>query len=55
MKIENDKLVLESRSEIDKLQEMIAVYLESGKSISDADRAELQHIQHQLDVLYMTW
>lgn len=47
-------IVIESRYEIDDLQKMIDLYLQSGES-GYMNREELEKLRDQLDVLYMTW
>ena len=51
---EGGRLVIESRYEIDDLQKMIDLLIESGDE-TYMSREELAQIRDQLDVLYMTW
>lgn len=48
------KLVLESRHEIDDIQKMIDLLLQSGDD-TYMTREELERLRDQLDVLYMSW
>lgn len=48
------KLVLESRHEIDDLQKMIDLLIQSGDD-TYMSREELTRLRDQLDVLYMSW
>lgn len=53
MKVKGDKIVIESRSEIDVLQDMIETYLKTGNAAGY--KTELETIKEQLDVLYISW
>lgn len=55
MKLDGDKLVIESRYEIDDIMDMIDMYLKSGKEPARLSREELEHLKGQLDALYMCW
>lgn len=53
MKLENDKIVIESRSEIDVFQTLIE---KRDKSLfSDYDNEEFEKINKKLDSLYYNW
>lgn len=54
MKLENCNLIIESRREIDVLQDMIELYLER-KNISRDEERELTEVKNQLDTLYISW
>lgn len=54
MKLENDRIVIESRSEIGLLQDMIEKYIESEK-MDENDKQELEEIKGQLDGLWYSW
>lgn len=51
---DNGTLVIESRYEIDDIQTMIDLLIESGKD-TRMTREELERLRDQLDVLYMSW
>lgn len=55
MKLERDKIVIESRYEIDDIIKMIEVYQHSGEDRASVTDEELERLKGQLDVLYMTW
>lgn len=55
MKLQGDKIVIESRYEIDDIIKMIEVYQKSGERKMYVTDEELNRIKDQLDVLYMTW
>lgn len=55
MKLNGDKIVIESRYEIDDIIKMIEVYQKSGERKMHVTDEELNRIKDQLDVLYMTW
>lgn len=55
MKLENDKLVIESRYEIDDLMNMIDAYLKSNPKMQSVTVEELEKIKNQLDVLFLSW
>lgn len=54
MKLDNDKIIIESRYEIDDIQEMIDCYLKYGEPRC-ITKEELERIRKQLDTLYMCW
>lgn len=51
---DNGTLVIESRYEIDDLQVMIDLLIQSGKD-TYMSKDELARLRDQLDVLYMSW
>lgn len=55
MKLNGDKIVIESRYEIDDIIKMIEVYQKSNEKRNSLTDEELNRIKEQLDVLYMTW
>lgn len=55
MKLNGDKIVIESRYEIDDIIKMIELYQKSGERKSYVTNDELEQIKKQLDTLYMTW
>ena len=48
------KLIIESRYEIDDIQKMIDLLIQSGDD-TYMGREELERLRDQLDVLYMSW
>jgi hypothetical protein len=54
---DNGTIVIESRYEIDDLQAMIDLLIQSGKAGKDTymSKDELARLRDQLDVLYMSW
>ena len=48
------RLVIESRYEIDDIQKMIDLLIQSGDN-THMTREELERLRDQLDVLYMSW
>lgn len=54
MKLDGDKIVIESRYEIDDIQAMIDCYLKNGKP-ERVSKEELKKLREQLDALYMCW
>jgi hypothetical protein len=54
MQLLGDKIVIESRKEIDQTQEMIDCFLKSGKA-DDHMKNDLKVIKEKLDGLYMCW
>lgn len=54
MKLDGDKIVIESRYEIDDIQAMIDCYLKNGKP-KRVSKEELTTLREQLDALYMCW
>lgn len=54
MRLDGDKIVIESRYEIDEIQEMIDCYLKNGKP-ERLSKEELTAIKKNLDALYMCW
>lgn len=55
MTLQGDKIVIESRYEIDDIIKMIEVYQKSSEKRNSLTDEELNRIKDQLDVLYMTW
>lgn len=55
MKVQGDKIVIESRSEIDDIIKMIEVYQRSGEKPNCLSEDELNRLKDQLDTLYMCW
>lgn len=59
MKLEQDRIVLESRYEIDDVQMMIKVYKEylkkTGSSPARLSLEELDRLNNQLETLFMCW
>lgn len=55
MKLERDKIVIESRYEIDDIIKMIEMYQRSNERPAYVSNEELERVKNQLDVLYMTW
>lgn len=51
---DNGTIVIESRYEIDDLQVMIDLLIQSGKD-TYMSKDELARLRDQLDVLYMSW
>lgn len=51
---DNGTLVIESRYEIDDIQKMINLLIQSGDD-TYMTREELERLRDQLDVLYMSW
>lgn len=49
------KLIIESRYEIDDIQKMIDLLIQSGDDNTYMTREELERLRDQLDVLYMSW
>lgn len=54
MRLEGDKIVIESRYEIDEIINMIELYKEKGDP-RRLTKEELTDLQKKLDGLYMTW
>ena len=54
MKLAEDKIIIESRYEIDDIQAMIDCYLEHGRQ-EHVTKTELKRLQDGLDALYMCW
>lgn len=54
MKLDGDKVVIESRYEIDDLVKMIELYEAKGKYVS-VTQEELDDLKSQLDALFMAW
>lgn len=54
MKLDGDKIVIESRYEIDDIQTMIDCYLINGKP-ERVSKEELTALRKKLDALYMCW
>lgn len=54
MKLNNDKIVIESRSDIDLIQEMISLLLEKGQ-IKEREKKEIERLDEQLEALYISW
>lgn len=54
MKLDGDKIVIESRYEIDDFQAMIDCYLKNGKP-ERVSKEELKKLRDKLDALYMCW
>ncbi len=54
MQLLGDKIVIESRKEIDQTREMIDCFLKSGKA-DDHMKNDLKVIKEKLDGLYMCW
>ena len=54
---DNGTIVIDSRYEIDDLQAMIDLLIQSGKAGKDTymSKDELARLRDQLDVLYMSW
>lgn len=55
MRLNEDTIVIESRSEIDDIIRMIEVYQQSGEHPESLTQDELNRLKKQLDVLYMCW
>ena len=51
---DNGTIVIESRYEIDDIQKMIDLLIQSGDD-TYMTREELERLKDQLDVLYMSW
>lgn len=54
MKLDGDRIIIESRTEINKLIAMVDMYVESGECDEDG-MEELARLSKQLRVLYMEW
>ena len=54
MKLDRDKIVIEARSEIDALQDMMQEYLKRNK-LPESEKRDISRIVSQLDALYMSW
>lgn len=54
MVLNGDKIVIESRYEIDDIQEMIDCFLKNGNP-KRLTREELLSLRDKLDALYMCW
>ena len=54
MKLEGDRIVIESRYEIDDIIDMIDTY-QKHKEPKRLNREELELLKEQLDALYMCW
>lgn len=54
MKLDGDKIVIESRYEIDDIQAMIECFLKHGKP-ERVSEEELKKLRDALDGLYMCW
>lgn len=54
MVLENDKILIESRREINDLQEMIDCYLANCEP-RNISKEDLEKLRKQLDILYMCW
>lgn len=54
MKLNGDKIVIESRYEIDDIQAMIDCFLKNGKP-ERVSKEDLITIKNNLDALYMCW
>ena len=55
MTLQGDKIVIESRYEIDDIIKMIEVYQKSCEKRNSLTDEELNRLKDQLDVLYMSW
>lgn len=55
MKLDGDKILIESRYEIDDIIKMIELYQRSSEHKKYVTNDELEQIKKQLDMLYMTW
>lgn len=59
MKLEQDRIVLESRYEIDDILDMIDCYethlTVTGERPASVTMEELNKLKSQLDVLYLSW
>ncbi|MCD8010120.1 MAG: hypothetical protein LUF34_04895 [Lachnospiraceae bacterium] len=54
MRLDRDKIVIESRREIDTIQDMMQLYMEKNK-LSESEKQNIARIVSQLDALYMSW
>lgn len=54
MKLDGDKIMIESRYEIDDIQAMIDCYLKNCKP-ERVSKEELKTLRERLDALYMCW
>lgn len=55
MKLDRDRIVIESRYEIDDIMDMIDVYLKSKPKMKSVTEQELKQLREQLDALFMCW
>lgn len=55
MKLQGDKIVIESRYEIDDLIKMIEVYQKSNEKKYSLTDESLNRLKDQLDALYISW
>lgn len=55
MKLNGDKILIESRYEIDDIIKMVEVYQKSNEKRNSLTDEELNRLKDQLDVLYMSW
>ncbi len=53
MRLDRDKIVIESRQEIDILQDMMQQYMEKNE-LSESEKRNTSRIVSQLDALYMS-
>ncbi len=53
MRLDRDKIVIESRQEIDTLQDMMQQYMEKNE-LSESEKRNISRIVSQLDALYMS-
>lgn len=55
MKLESTTIVIESRREIDLLQDMIDMYIKNNKDISESAKNEFLKLKGQLEGLWFCW
>ena len=55
MKLDGTKIIIESRREIDLLQDMIDLYTKNNKDISESAKRELLKLKGQLEGLWFCW
>ena len=54
MRLEEDKIIIESRYEIDDIKDMITCYLRYGEP-QKLTEAELERLRDKLDALFISW
>lgn len=55
MKLEGIEIVIESRREIDLLEDMIGLYIKKNKGIDEATKQELLKLKGKLEGLWYCW
>lgn len=55
MKLDGTEIIIESRREIDLLDDMIDLYIKRNKGISESRKQELLRLKSQLEGLWYSW